>query len=100
MTVAEKLTNLAELYRQGLDSQFLDQQLKKLLKRESLENQRQIGQLTVRLAVFEDQYHEKTDEFLGRWQAGQIPDSFDFTEWASLAQARLFLQARLKLLDA
>jgi len=45
MTIAEKLTNLAELYRRGLDSRLLDQQLNKLLKRESLECQHQIDQL-------------------------------------------------------
>ena len=99
-TVTEKLTNLAELYRQGLDSRFLDQQLNKLLKRESLECRHQIDQLAERLIVFERQYHESSDGFLRRWQAGQTPDSFDFTEWASLAQARQFLQVRLKLLEA
>lgn len=100
MTVAEKLANLAELYRQGLDSRFLDQQLNKLLHREAMECQRQIAQLAERLAVFEQQYHESSEDFLRRWQAGQTQDSFDYTEWASLAQARQFLQARLKLLEA
>jgi hypothetical protein len=100
MTIAEKLANLAELYRRGLDSRFLDQQLNKLLQRESLECQHQIDQLAQRLIVFERQYRESSEDFLRRWQAGQTPDSFDFTEWASLAQARQFLQARLKLLEA
>jgi len=99
MTVAEKLDNLAELYRQGLDSRFLDQQLDKLLQREALECQHQIAQLEARLAVFEQQYGESTEGFVRRWQAGQVQDSFDFTEWASLAQARQFLQARLRLLE-
>jgi len=99
MTIAEKLTNLAELYRQGLDSRFFDQQLNKLLKREAFECQRQIDELTERLVVFEQQYHESSEDFLRRWQAGQTQDSFDFTEWASLAQARQFLQTRLKLLE-
>lgn len=56
MTVAEKLVNLAELYRQGLDSRFLDQQLDKLLQREALECRHQIAQLEARLAVLERQY--------------------------------------------
>ncbi|MGC1378284.1 MAG: hypothetical protein WA821_18780 [Anaerolineales bacterium] len=99
MALADKLTNLAELYRQGLDSRFLDQQLDKLLKREALECQRQIAGLTERLIVFEQQYHESSEDFLRRWQAGQTQDSFDYTEWASLTQARQFLQARLKLLE-
>jgi hypothetical protein len=100
MTVVEKLTNLAEIYRQGLDSRFLDQQLDKLLKREALECQRQIAQLAGRLTSFEKQYNESSEAFLHRWQAGQTQDSFDFTEWASLAQARQFLQARLTLLES
>jgi hypothetical protein len=62
-TVTEKLTNLAELYRQGLDSRSLDQQLNKLLKRESLECQHQIDQLAERLIVFERQYHESSEGF-------------------------------------
>lgn len=100
MTVAEKLTHLAEIYRQGLDSHFLDQQLNKLLHREALECQRQIDELQTRLKIFEERYHESSADFLRRWQDGQTQDSFDFTEWASLAQARQFLQARLALLQA
>jgi len=98
MTIAEKLMNLAELYRQGLATPFLDQQLDKLFKREASECQRQIEDLNAQLAVFEQKYQETSDDFLRRWQAGQTTDSLDFTEWASLTQARQFLHKRLALL--
>jgi hypothetical protein len=99
MTLTEKLTNLAELYRQGMETPFLDQQLNKLFQREAVACRRQISELDQRLSALETRYHETSDHFLRRWQAGQTDDRMDFTEWASLTQARQFLQKRLTLLE-
>jgi hypothetical protein len=99
MTVAEKLINLAELYKHGMATPFLERQLDKLLARETEDCLRQIGELNAMLVEFEKRAQQTSDEFLRRWQAGEAGDSLDLTEWASLTQARQFLQKRLALLQ-
>jgi hypothetical protein len=97
---AERLQALAELYRQGQESDLMDRALEKLLRHEAEQSQAQLRELRDDLAEFEGRYHLASDEFYQRYQAGEIGDDMDYVEWASLVQMVRNLEKRLALLQA
>jgi hypothetical protein len=96
--VADRLSALARLYREGQASELMDRTLDKLLAQETEANQSQLAQIQADLHAFEAQYDLTSDEFYRRFQTGQTDDRMDFVEWASLVQMRDNLQARLNVL--
>ncbi|MBN1888257.1 MAG: hypothetical protein JW850_09710 [Thermoflexales bacterium] len=97
-TVAQRLTALAQLYKQGQASQRVERTLNKLLEYEAAECRTQLGQLQNDMAGFEQQYGMTSAEFYLQFQAGQTDDRMDYVEWASLVQMADNLRARLHLL--
>ena len=97
-TVANKLTQLAQLYKTGGVSSMMSRTVEKLLDYETEEAQKQFAELQEDLTAFEKQYNLSTAEFYRRYQAGQTDDQMDFVEWASLAQMAINLKNRLAVL--
>jgi hypothetical protein len=97
---AERLQALAELYRQGQESDLMDRTLEKLLRHEAEQSQVQLRQLQADLAELEQRYHLSSAEFYQRYRAGQMGDEMDYIEWASLVQMAHNLEKRLELLVA
>lgn len=97
-TMAQRLTRLARLYEQGQVSPLMDQTLDKLLAHEAEQARIQLGELETDLAELEQRYGMSSEEFFGRFQAGQTDDRMDFVEWASLVQMAANLRQRLRLL--
>ena len=97
-TVANKLTQLAQLYKTGGVSSMMSRTVEKLLDYETEEAQKQLTELQGDLTAFEKQYNLSTAEFYRRYQAGQTDDRMDFVEWASLAQMANNLRNRLSVL--
>jgi hypothetical protein len=98
LLTAERLQALAELYRQGQESDLMDRTLEKLLRHEAEQSQAQLRELRADLAEFEQRYHLPSDEFYRRYQAGDMGDQMDYVEWASLVQMVDNLEKRLDLL--
>jgi len=98
LTVANKLTQLAQLYKTGGVSSMMSRTVEKLLDYETEEAQKQLRELEGDLSSFEKQYNLSTTEFYRRYQAGQTDDQMDFVEWASLAQMATNLRNRLAVL--
>ena len=98
LLTAERLQALAELYRQGQESDLMDRTLEKLLHHEAEQSQAQLRELRADLAEFEQRYHLPSDEFYRRYQAGDMGDQMDYVEWASLVQMVDNLEKRLDLL--
>ena len=95
---AQRLSTLAQIYRRGHASPLMDRALDKVLAYEAEVSRRQLAQLQVDLAEFEQRYHLSSAEFYRQFQAGQTDDRLDYTEWAALIQMRDHLQERLRLL--
>jgi hypothetical protein len=100
LQTAERLQALAELYRQGQESDLMDRTLEKLLRHEAEQCQAQLQQIQADLAEFERLYNLSSAEFYQRFQAGQTDDRMDYVEWASLVQMAKNLEKRLHLLLA
>ena len=98
LTTANRLDQLARLFQQGQASDVMNRTLDKLFALESEESLRQIEQLQVDLAEFEQQYGMTSEQFYRRYQAGGTDDRMDYVEWASLVQMTDNLQQRLNLL--
>lgn len=99
VTVAQKLDRLAELYKSGQASELMGRTLDKLLVYEAEVCQKQLDQLEVDLASFEQEYQLSSAEFYARYQEGQTDDRMDYVEWASLVQMADNLKHRLELLS-
>ncbi|MCS6804452.1 MAG: hypothetical protein RMM98_02995 [Acidobacteriota bacterium] len=52
-----------------------------------------------RLRLFEEQYQMTSEEFEQRWNAGHLPESLDFVEWAGEIQTHRLLQAHRQALQ-
>ena len=58
------------------------------LKREQRLSEAALARLAEQCQVFETQYGWSTDEFLRKFNAGEIGDDQDFFRWYALAQAK------------
>lgn len=96
--VAQRLTQLAQLYAKGQASDLMDRTLGKLLDYEATSSRAQLDQLQTDLAEFEARYGMASAEFYRRYRAGQTDDRMDFVEWASLVQMAANLEQRLRVL--
>ncbi len=81
-TTAQRLSILADLYKQGQASQLMDRTLDKLLAHEAEQARAELAVLQADLALFEQQYGLDSAEFLRRYQAGETSDRMDFVDWA------------------
>ena len=98
-TIAERLEQLAELYRQAPASQMMVRTLEKMLAYEAQTCQEQVHQLQADLVAFEQQYGFSSAEFYQRFQQGQTDDRMDLVEWASLVQMGQNLERRFSILS-
>lgn len=63
------------------------------LERERRLSEAALARLTEQCKVFEAQYGWSTEEFLRKFEAGEIGDDQDFFRWYALAQAQIDWQA-------
>ncbi len=61
-------------------------------------SEQQLGQLEQDLTEFEQQYDLSSEQFYGKFQAGEMGDAMDLVEWASLFQMAKRLRGRIDLL--
>ncbi len=95
---ADRLEQLADLYRQGQVSETVTKTLNKLFGYEAENCRTRLRQLENDLSVFEKQYGMSSDVFYRRFREGRTDDSMDFIEWASVVQMYRRLRQRFALL--
>ncbi len=79
-----KLRRLESLYCQGYQSDVVDRTLDKIIMPERAQARRELSELEVSLAVFEQQYQMSSAQFQQRFHTGQLGDDADFFEWSAL----------------
>ncbi|MBI4788730.1 MAG: hypothetical protein HY782_16995 [Chloroflexi bacterium] len=95
---AQDLNRLEKLYTAGFHDAFLDNALRKIIARQIARDEADLQRVNAALAEFEQQHGLATDEFAGRFQAGQMPDSGDMMEWNAFSKMRQRITARLQIL--
>ncbi len=100
MSTAEIFERLAIIYRNGGSSPFLEQALAKLLAHERDDTRRQAEELRAGLAEFERTHGVESQVFFDRYERGEMGDSAEYFEWASLYKMYLRVAERLSLLES
>ena len=84
--VAQRLEQLAELYRQDQASELMERTLSKSFQYEADVSQQQLQRLNDDFSGFEQQYGMSSPEFYEALSNGKTDDRMDYVEWASLFQ--------------
>jgi len=90
----QELNKLTKLVKSGQLSDSLACNIHKLVGLEINQLEIDLTATEKDLSEFEQQYNMSTVDFLRKWQAGEIDDSMDNVEWASLAQMAENLRER------
>jgi hypothetical protein len=97
--IAQRLEQLAELYRQDQASELMERTLSKLFQYEADISRQQLHRLNDDLSAYEQQYGMSSPEFYELYQNGKTDDRMDYVEWASLFQMAQRVKKHLALLS-
>lgn len=100
MGAAEILERLATICRSGGSSPFLDQALAKVVAHEHEDTRRQAEDLRSSLAELERTHGIESGVFFERYERGEMGDSAEYFEWASVYKMYLRVTERLSLLES
>ena len=96
--ILEKIRGLEQIYIKGYEDSFLDNALQKIISHQLARDQADLWVLQRDLAELERRYGISSEEFYGRFQAGQMSDEADFMEWNALYKMATKLRNRLSIL--
>ena len=94
----ENIKTLEVLYKQSYGDEFLDKALNKIISYEVSESRKQLELLQKDLVEFEEKYGFTSEEFIERFQKGELGDDADFMEWNALYKMHRKLKHRLDIL--
>ncbi len=94
------LERLNRLYTTGFRDAFLDSALHKIVERQAARDEADLQRVTQHLRELEAQYGLTSDEFFKQYQAGQLADTVDFTEWSAYYKMRQRIVQRQHILQA
>jgi hypothetical protein len=95
-----RLHSLETLYRNGYQSDMLDQSLEKIVRLELHEAQRECAALETRLQGFEAQYQLASPEFYQQFQASARGDSAEMVEWSIFYEMWCAVKERVAVFQA
>lgn len=98
ITKSARLAQLIRLYESGQVSELMERTLAKLLSTEAAETRELVETLHADLAEFEGKYGMPSPLFYDRFQKGELGDSMEYVEWASLYRMAMRAGKRLELL--
>ncbi len=94
-----KLKKFEHLYQQGHRSVLIDEALNKLAQIEASELQRNLQELTSRIAAFEKKYNMPTEVFSEKFDSGELGDAADYIEWFAYSDMKAELIRKLQILQ-
>jgi hypothetical protein len=98
-TAFDNLKKFESLFQGGHKSTLVDQTLAKLVEIELFELNRELREVTDRISVFEKQYGMETEQFLIKFNAGEIGDDADYVEWFAYSDMGDELRRKIEILD-
>ncbi len=93
-----KIKRFEHLFQHGHKSLLIDSALTKLVEMELSELKRNFYDLSLRIDQLERQYAMPSEEFLERFDSGEIGDAADFVEWFAYADMRTELARKIDIL--
>jgi hypothetical protein len=100
ITPLPDLERLNRLYTAGFRDAFLDSALHKIVERQAARDEADLQRVTRHLREFEVQYGLTSDEFFQKYQAGQLADTVDFTEWSAYCKMHRRILQRQRILQS
>jgi hypothetical protein len=100
IAITHDLDCLNYLYSSGFQSDFLDNALRKLIHRQIERDETDLQKINEALANFEHRFNMTSNEFWGRYQAGELADTADFTEWNAFYKMHQRITNRLAILHS
>lgn len=97
-TAPQDIHRLQKLYNAGFHDDFLDRALRKIIEQQIHQDQTHLEQITQDLSAFEAHYSMSSDEFMSRYQTGNMADTIDFMEWNVFCKMRQRILERLSIL--
>jgi hypothetical protein len=95
----DRLQRLEAIYRQGYQSDTVDQTVEKIIALEDAQARRELNAIKARLDTFEKEYRMSSAEFARRFYAGELGDGAEFFEWSAFYDMAQSLLERLQLLE-
>ncbi len=96
----EKLKKFECLFQSGHKSALVDQTLAKLVELELFELRKELREVNNRIDEFERQYNMATENFIEKFDAGEIGDDADFVEWFAYSDIGAELRKKIDILNA
>jgi hypothetical protein len=93
-----EIARLEQLYAAGLQDNFVDEALRKIISRQIERDEMDLLELNANLAEYESLFRLSSDEFHRKYSAGQMEDTADFMAWNASVKSRKRLRSRLKIL--
>ena len=87
------------IYRQGYQSDTVDQTVEKIIALEDAQARRELNAIKARLDTFEQEYRMSSAEFARRFNEGELGDGAEFFEWSAFYDMAQSLPERLQLLE-
>ncbi len=94
-----RLKKFEHLFQRGHRSVLIDATLGKLVQIEASELQRNLHELSSRIAAFEKKYNLSTEMFLKKFDSGELGDDADFIEWFAYSDMKSELTGKLQILQ-
>jgi Rad3-related DNA helicase len=93
------LKALEEIFEKNLSDEYLPKALTKLISYEIAKTTQELQELRSELKVYEERFNMSSEEFFQKFNNGELGDSADFFEWATLYKMYMRASERLNLLQ-
>ncbi len=94
----EKLRKFESLLQSGHKSVLIDSTLDKLAEIELFGLRKELREVRARISGFEIQYNMTSENFLRKFDSGEIGDEADFVEWFAYSDMEVALRKKMEIL--
>ena len=95
-----ELERLEQLYAAGLQDNFVDEALRKIVARQVERDEMDLGEIETILVEYESMFGMRSEEFSEKFAAGQMEDTGDVMAWNAAYKSRERLRTRLRILKS
>ena len=83
------------LLKNKVHEEYLENSMRKMLEYEAHTLRRNLNEMNDDVRNYEEKYSMKSDEFIGKFNKGQIGDETDFIDWFALVDTKKRLENSL-----
>lgn len=79
-----KIKNIEKYFADHAKDEIIEGVISKLIELKINQIDQEITELRNDLKKFEDKYHLKSEQFITKFQEGEMKDNLDFTDWVAI----------------